>query len=86
MNLKRLLNTPLGVIFISVLLGFGLACLFHRACTDKSCIQFEGPVITDIHDKIYKHDEKCFEYVANSTKCNPNKKIIDVSSPLPVDS
>jgi hypothetical protein len=84
-NFKRLLNTELGKIFISIFLGFGLACLFQHSCNEKNCIRFQGAVITEIDDKIYKHDEKCYKYVAQSTSCNSNKKIIDVSEPKPID-
>ena len=56
MNLQRLLNTKLGRAFISVLLGIGLATLFQRTCSDKNCIVFNGPVIKEFDDKIYKYD------------------------------
>ena len=85
MNFDRLLNTPLGKIFISIMLGIGIACLFRQVCNEKNCIRFEGVVISDIHDKIYKHDEKCYKYVAKPTTCNKNKKIIDVSPPKEID-
>jgi len=85
MNFKRLLTTPFGSILISIVMGIGLACLFRQVCNDKNCIRFEGPVITDIHDKIYKHDEKCYKYVAESASCNKNKQIIDMSEPKEVD-
>jgi hypothetical protein len=85
MHFNRLLNTPFGKILISIIMGIGLACLFRTACNEKNCIRFEGAVIGDIHDKIYKHDEKCYKYVAQSTRCNKHKKIIDVSPPKEVD-
>jgi hypothetical protein len=85
MNFKRLLNTPFGKILISILLGIGIACLFRQVCNEKNCIRFEGPIISDIHDKIYKHDEKCYKYEAQPSQCNKNKKIIDVSAPKEVD-
>ena len=82
MNFKRLLNTKLGQFFISIILGLGLASLFRKVCKDRNCITFNGPVISEIDKKIYKHDEKCFKYSPTSAKCNPNKKIIEVSSPI----
>jgi hypothetical protein len=85
MNFQRLLNTPLGKILISIMLGIGIACLFRQVCDEKNCIRFEGAVIGDIHDKIYRHDEKCYKYVAQSTVCNKNKKIIDISPPKEID-
>lgn len=79
MNFKRLLNTELGKVFISVLLGLGLATLFRKVCTDKNCISFNGPVIGDIDGKTYKYGEKCYKYVANAASCDANKKVVDMA-------
>ena len=81
MNFRRLLNTPLGQIFISILLGLGLATMFRKACTDKNCISFNGAVIGDIDGKVYQYGEKCYKYVSNPTKCDSTKKVVDISSP-----
>jgi hypothetical protein len=78
-NFKRLLNTGLGRFFISVMLGIGLATLFRKVCTDKSCINFHGPVINEIEEKIYKHDNVCYQYKATSAKCDSTKQIVDIS-------
>ncbi len=80
MNIKRLLNTKLGVFFISVILGLGLAALFRQVCNEKNCITFNGPIIDDFKDKIYKYDEKCYKYSLTQEKCNDNKKVIDIDS------
>jgi hypothetical protein len=80
MNLKRLLNTGLGKFFISLLLGLGLATLFRKVCTDKNCITFNGPVISEIDGKIYKYGEKCYKYVYAPSSCDATKKIVDISS------
>jgi len=79
MNFKRLLTTPFGQILISILLGIGLATLFRRACTDKNCIVFNGPIISEIEGKTYKHGEKCYKYSAVSDKCDSTKKAINIS-------
>jgi hypothetical protein len=78
MNFKRLLTTPLGKILLSVILGFGLASLFRKACTDKNCIHFKGAAISDINGKTYMHDNKCYRYSSTSTKCDKKNKIVDV--------
>jgi len=78
---KRLLNTEMGRFFISVLLGLGVATLFRQVCTGDKCITFNGPVISDIDDKIFKSDGKCYKYTTESAKCNPAKRLIGVSSP-----
>ena len=35
MNFKRLINTALGKIIISIMLGLGLATLFRKVCKDR---------------------------------------------------
>ena len=76
MNFKRLLTTPTGQILISIMLGLGLATLFRKLCTDKNCIVFNGPVISETD--IYKHDDKCLQYTMESTSCDTQKKMIDI--------
>ena len=53
-NFKRLLHTNTGRNIISLILGLGLATLFHKVCKDKDCILFSGPVISEVDGKIYK--------------------------------
>jgi len=81
MNVKRLLDTGIGRIFISAILGIGLASLFNKVCKDKNCLVFNGPILTEFDGKIYKHGEKCYKYSLNPAKCDKTKRIIDVSDP-----
>jgi hypothetical protein len=80
MNFKRLLNTELGKVFISVMIGLGLATLFRKVCKDKNCISFNGPVISEVDGKIYRYGEKCYKYSSSATSCDANKKIVDMGS------
>lgn len=81
MNLQRLLHTELGQYFISILLGLGLATIFRRACTDKTCLRFNGPILDEIEGKIFKHDDKCYKYTTTSSKCDKTKRIINIAEP-----
>ena len=65
---------------ISIVLGLGVASLFRKVCNDKGCIRFNGPIISDIDEKIYKHGEKCYKYDTNPDKCDPKKRTIDIST------
>ena len=76
MNLKRLITSTFGKIILSILLGLGLASLFRKVCNDKNCIVFNGPIISDIDGKTYKHGDKCYKYTTKSTTCDKNKKIV----------
>ena len=86
MNLKRLFNTSIGKIVISILLGLGLASLFRKACNDKSCIKFNGPIISETTDKIYKYGDKCYKYESSPAKCDSTKKVIDIKTPDELDN
>lgn len=80
MNLKRLLNTQLGVAIISILLGLGLATFFYKACNGKQCLDFNGPLISEIDGKTYKFGEECYKYTFHSAACDPTKKVVEVIS------
>lgn len=76
-NFKRVLYNPIGRILLSILLGIGLACLFHRACKDKDCIHFNGPVIQEVDKKTFEFDNRCYQYEPVPVKCDESKKIIE---------
>lgn len=79
MQIKVLLNSPMGRIFISILLGLGLATMFRQVCEEKNCIRFVGPVISEVDGKIFKHGEKCYKYEAESSgKCDEMKRVLDI--------
>jgi len=80
MNFKRLLHQPLGKVFISILLGLGLASLFRKVCNDRNCIIFKGPDTEEIDGKIFKHGSKCYRYNPQQTdSCDSAKKVVDIS-------
>lgn len=81
MNIKRLLNTQMGIVLISILLGLGLATLFRGTCTNKTCIDFNGPLISEIDGKVYKFGEECYKYKLESASCNPTKQIVELGEP-----
>lgn len=86
-HFDRILNTDIGRFFISVMLGIGLATLFRKACNDKNCIVFNGPVISEIDGKTYKFGEVCYKYKMVPAKCDSNKKVVELgdSDNLPHD-
>ena len=79
MNFNRLLNTDLGKIFISFIIGFGIATIFRNMCSGENCLVFNGPIFSEIsNDKVYKYGNKCYKYNLVPDKCNSNKKIIHI--------
>jgi hypothetical protein len=75
-NFARLLYTPTGRILISILLGLGLATLFRKVCKDGNCIQFNGPVISEIDGKTFQFSEYCYKYELVPSKCDPLRKTV----------
>ena len=77
MNLKRLMYTEQGKMFVSIILGLGLASLFRSACKNRKCIVFRHPEIDNISGKIFKSGNKCHQYSLKSEKCNKDKRILE---------
>jgi hypothetical protein len=77
---ERLLYSDTGRILISIILALGFASLFHKACKDKDCINFKGPVISEIDGKIFEHDDKCYQYETKATSCDSKAHILDFAA------
>lgn len=77
---EKFLKTPNGRYIISLILGLGLASFFRYICKEKECLDFIGPPVTEIKDKIYKNGDKCYKYIPRATECSANKKIINFSN------
>ena len=58
-----------GGILISIIWGLGLSALFRKVCKGRSCIIMRGPKPAEMHNKIYKFDNKCYKYTAANTQC-----------------
>lgn len=63
---------------ISILLGLGLATLFRKACNDRSCLSFNGPVISEIDGKTYKFGEFCYKYELQAAKCDSTRRTVEI--------
>jgi hypothetical protein len=66
---SQILDDPIGRIIVSILLGLGLASIFRKVCTGKSCVIIHGPNPKDVSDYYYKVDEDCFKYTPYTTEC-----------------
>ena len=76
MNIERILHGKIGKIFMSVLLGLGLATLFRKVCNDRSCLVFHAPHIDKIRGQVFDFDGKCYTFEEKAERCNQNKKIL----------
>uniref|UniRef100_A0A6C0CL79 Uncharacterized protein n=1 Tax=viral metagenome TaxID=1070528 RepID=A0A6C0CL79_9ZZZZ len=78
MNIQRLLNSPMGRIIISILLGLGFATLFRKVCADGSCLQFDGPVISEVDGQTYEFGEYCYKYELQPRVCDNKRKTVEM--------
>lgn len=70
-------------MMISIIIGFGLATLFRKTCSLRSCYTFKGPPLNKIDGKTFKSGDKCYKYNYEHQSCkNTNRKIIDFSTPI----
>lgn len=76
-RIRRLIYSDFGRTLISILLGLGLATLFRKVCNDRNCLVFKGPEMSEIDEKIYKFDDKCYKYKPSAKTCDKHKKIIE---------
>tara|TARA_Y100000034_G_C6715997_1_gene316523 strand:- start:247 stop:486 length:240 start_codon:yes stop_codon:yes gene_type:complete len=74
MNFSKLFNSVVGKYIISILLGLGLASLFRRVCSERSCLTFKGAKLTDIDNKIFKFNNKCYSFKNAASSCDTSKK------------
>jgi hypothetical protein len=64
---ERLLRTEQGQLFVSVLLGLGLASAFRRVCKGSKCRIVKPVSPDDVEGNIYRVGERCVRYRAVAT-------------------
>ena len=78
MFLGKFVHSKTGRMFMSLLLGLGLASLFRKVCSDRNCIIFRAPPLDKFKDKIYKDGNKCYKFNPKSESCTKAKNVIKV--------
>ena len=64
-----LIKTSDGRKFVSILWGFGLACMFFKVCKNRKCIVYSAPSRDKIHNKIFKSKSSCYTYRRKDAEC-----------------
>lgn len=72
--IKDLLEKPLGRIFLSIILGLGLAALFKQVCSGDDCLIVKGPKQKDLEKYYYKLEDNCFKYTPYEAPCESETK------------
>jgi hypothetical protein len=62
-------KTKQGKIFISIIWGLGLSCLFRQTCKGRNCILYKAPNNEEVQKNIYRFNNQCFRYKARGTEC-----------------
>jgi hypothetical protein len=67
--IQDLLEKPLGRIFLSIILGLGLAAIFRQVCKGDECVIIKGPKKNDLEKYYYKIEDDCFKYTPYDAPC-----------------
>jgi len=81
-NIGRLLNSPLGKILLSILLGLGLSTIFKQSCSGQSCITYHGPILGQIEGKTYQYGERCYTYTIAPIQCSSVRRSVELSNEI----
>ena len=76
MNLQRLLHGKYSKIIFSIILGFGLATFFRKACNSRKCHHFVTPQVNKVKGNTYEFDGKYYQFKPKSKRCDSSKKIV----------
>jgi hypothetical protein len=56
----------INTIIMSILWGFGLACIFKKVC-ENNCIVITAP--DDVNEYVEHVDNKCYKFTKNNLEC-----------------
>ena len=60
---------PKMKILLSIVWGLGLASLFKKVCKGRNCIIYRAPLPNEIKGKIFKFNDKCYQYKPKFVEC-----------------
>ena len=69
LSIRKLVSNDSGALFISILLGLGLASAFRKVCHDRSCLVVQKISVENLKGKILKKDGKCYKWVPETITC-----------------
>ena len=81
MHLEKFVRSRTGRWVMSILLGLGVASLFHRVCKGKHCYVERAPPADELEDgQVYKFDGKCYEMKRQAVSCDASKKTLAMTA------
>lgn len=67
--MKEVMKDSSGAKVVAVILGFGLAAIFKRACKGDKCIVVKSPEQEAIERYYYKIEDDCYKYTPYAVNC-----------------
>lgn len=77
---ETMFNSPQGRIILSIIWGLGLAAMFRKVCSGRSCIVIRGPSPAEMENKVYAFNDKCYTYKAENTSCSTSTHTTPIPS------
>jgi hypothetical protein len=68
--MKNFINSEIGQIVISIILGVGLAAIFRKVCNGSNCVVIQGPKRSEIEKYYYKLNDDCYKYSPYPVSCD----------------
>jgi hypothetical protein len=63
-------------IFLSILLGLGIALIFKLCCDSRSCMMYRS---TSVDQKMIRYQDKCYLPSERAESCDAKKTRVDVN-------
>lgn len=69
------MKNDIGCIMVSILLGLGLATMFHKVCVGRSCVIVKGPNVDYVTKHMWRHGDDCFRYKVKDVDCPDSEHV-----------
>ena len=79
-RIKQIINNSKSKYVFSFILGIGLASIFRKVCANNKCIIHYAAPISEIKNKIFRNNGKCYKFIEEPTNCNGSAKIYESAS------
>jgi hypothetical protein len=76
--LRKAMKTPHGLLFITALVGFGLATMMRKTCSELSCRKLVAPTTDEIEAKTVKKNGKCYKFEPSEHDCVTGMKTVEM--------
>lgn len=67
--IREVMSKRIGCILISVMLGLGLATMFHKVCVGRDCVIVKGPGVKYVTEHVWRSGNDCFRYRQQKVGC-----------------